>query len=232
MIKTILTPEKRKQYIQEQLLMDGLFGLVEEDPQAAYCALPLTNTPDAAKPFVKERQALLKTILQEANISSYDPGTAPFSPDINLTATPEEIYRTDLGRVAGARFFTAFDTFPSTGLGVELEAARRYNRIPVIFHDRAIRTSRMQPNCAIHIETDSLEKDAKQITKIFHLLKTYTPGRGIKEGQPMLLGFKDGKGVDLVELIAEKFPELRYVYDGTKPPVKFIVANLEDHKIF
>lgn len=219
-LKTLLTTLKREKYLHDQLTMDGLLGLVEEDPKAAYCAVSLTNTPDEAKEFVKKRQDLLKKILNEAGIASYDPGNAPLSPDLNLTATPEEVYRTDLARVAGARFFTAFDTFPSTGMGVEMEAARRYNRISVIIHDKAIRTSRMQPSGSIHIEVHSLEENKEALIKLFRLLQEYEPGRGLKEGQPVLLGFKKNETVDLAALVADKFPELQYTFEGTRPAIK------------
>ena len=206
--------------------MDGLEGL-KEDPNAAYCALSLTNTPEIAKAFVRERQDRVKELLEAAGITSYDPGTAPLSPDLNLTAGPAEIYITDLSRVAGARFFTAFDTFPSTGVGVEIEAARRYNRIPVIFHDSKIRTSRMQPDCAIHLNIIDLDEQSERIIALFKLLKQYEPGRGLIDNIPALLGFKDGETVHLTDLVAKEFPELVYQFDGTKPALLFGMNNHE-----
>lgn len=225
-LEIVIHAESRNAYLENLLRMDGLIGL-QEDVRAAYCALSLTNTPEVAKPFVRERQDKLKEILDAADITSYDPGTAPGSPDLGLTIGPDEIYKTDLSRVAGARFFTAFDTFPSTGVGVEIEAARRYNRIPVIFHDHAIRTSRMQPDCAIHVAIVDLDDQAKRVTEMFKLLKQYTPGRGLVKNMPALLGFKDGETVVLTELVNKTFPDLAYTYDGTKPPLQFGMHNHE-----
>jgi hypothetical protein len=222
-----LSPESRTKYILQLLKMDGLSGL-QEDPLAAYCAVSLTNTPKIAKAFVAARQETLKYILTAAGISSYDPGTAPGSPDLGLTIGPDEIYKTDISRVASARFFTVFDTFPSTGVGVEIEAARRYNRIPVIFHDEAIRTSRMQPDCTIHLNIADLQKQTDRVVEMFKLLKEYEPGRGLYDNRPVLLGFKNLEVVVLTHLISAEFPDLVYTFDGTKPALLF---GLENHDV-
>ena len=225
-LEILIDPSNRSQYLKNLLIMDGLSGL-PEDPLAAYCALSLTNTPTIAKKFVADRQAILKDILETAGISSYDPGTAPGSPDLGLTIGPDEIYKTDLARVAGARFFTAFDTFPSTGVGVEIEAARRYNRIPVIFHDDTIRTSRMQPDCAIHINISDLTEQTDKIVEMFKVLKQYEPGRGLLDSRPVLLGFKEGEIVVLANMIHQQFPDIAYTFDGTKPGLIFGIENHE-----
>lgn len=222
----LIGPDNRNVYLTHQIAMDGLAGVVE-DPTAAYCAVSLTNTPSSAKSFVTERQTILKEILEAVKITPYDPATAPLSPDLNLTTGPEEVYRTDLSRVAGARFFTAFDTFPSTGVGVEIEAARRYNRIPVILHDHTIRTSRMQPDCAIHVSVKDIKVQKERLQQLFAFLREFTPGRGIDNQHPLLLGFKDGKGINLTKAAAKEFPDLVYMYDGTKPPLTFSVDNFE-----
>jgi len=222
----LIEPDNRAAYLANLIKMDGLAGVIE-DPTAAYCAVSLTNTPSSAKSFVTERQTVLKEILEAVKITPYDPATAPLSPDLNLTTGPEEVYRTDLSRVAGARFFTAFDTFPSTGVGVEIEAARRYNRISVILHDHKIRTSRMQPDCAIHVAVKDINAQREQLQELFAFLREYTPGRGIQNQHPLLLGFKKGKAVNLPEVAAQQFPELVYTYDGTKPPLTFSVDNFE-----
>jgi len=222
----LIGPKNRADYLRGLLHLDALDGL-QENANAAYCAVSLTNTPEKAKPFVRERQNQVKEILEHAGISSYDPGTAPLSPDLNLSAGPAEIYKTDLARIAGARFFTAFDTFPSTGVGVEIEAARRYNRIPVIFHDTSIRTSRMQPDCAIHVTITDIDEQAERLSEMFKMLKGYEPGRGLVNKQPALLGFKDGKAEHLTDVIQQQFPELAYTFDGTKPALQFGITNQE-----
>jgi hypothetical protein len=225
-IDILIGPDTRPQYLTQLLKMDGLVGL-EENPRGAYCAVSLTNTPAAAKKFVAERQEVLKGILKTAGIDAYDPGTAPFSPDLDLTTGPEKIYWTDLSRIAGARYFTFFDTFPSTGVGVEIEAARRYNRTPVVFHDDAIRTSRMQPDCTIHVGIKDLEQQANRVTALFQLLQEYEPGRGLINRRPALLGFKNGEAVDLSAIVLQRFPDLSYTYDGTKPALQFGLLNGE-----
>jgi hypothetical protein len=216
-LEVLVGPEGRPFYLESQLAMDGLDGVIE-DPSAAYCALSLTATSEELKPYVNDRQRLLKRILTAAGITPYDTADAPFSPSAGLSIKPEEIYRADLGKVASARFFVAHDILPSTGVGVEMHAAYEYNRIPVIIHDNNIRTSRMQTNRAIHIATDNIFNDAQRILKVFQLLKNYTPGIGFDNGKPALLGFDEqGNCINLERLVSEKFPDLVYEFDGKKP---------------
>ncbi len=78
-LEVLYGPEGREGYVSSQLELDGLNGIVE-DPNATYCAISLTATPEEMKPYVKGRQHLLKHILKTAGITPYDPATAPFSP--------------------------------------------------------------------------------------------------------------------------------------------------------
>lgn len=223
-IEVIIGPHNRAEELAKQLRMDALDGL-QENPFSAYCAIALTNTPELVKPFVRKGQDRIKGLLERASITAYDPGTAPLSPDLNLTEGPGVIYQTDLARVASSRFFTADDTIPSTGKGVETAEARRYNRISVIFHDNRIRTSRMQPDCTIHVGITDWDQQENRIVEMFQMLKTFEPGRGLVDGQPALLGFKDDEVVDLAKEVNETFPDLAYTFDGTKPPLKFALEN-------
>lgn len=55
-------------YLKQLLARDGLAG-IKEDKHAAYCALPLTSTPEELKPELKRRQSILMNILSEAGLS-------------------------------------------------------------------------------------------------------------------------------------------------------------------
>lgn len=222
-------PFSRPFYLKQLLARDGLAG-IKEDQHAAYCALSLTSTPDELKPILKARQSVLMDILTESGLTAYDPGSAPFSPDQGLKFGPEEIYRVDKGKIVGARFFTSLDILPSTGVGVEEETARNYNRIAVVLHDKAIRTSRMQPNRVIHLQYDDLEAQGAQFVQVFQLLQSFEPGIGFDHGVPVLLGFQGKKVVNLEKLIYETFPDLKYTYDGGMSIVQLKVKNIQVFK--
>lgn len=217
-------PLTRPAYLKKLSVRDGLSG-IQESKQTAYCALSLTLTPDELKPILKERQTKLMNILKEAGLTAYDPGSAPLSPDSGLTIGPEEIYRVDKGKVVGARFFVSLDLLPSTGVGVEEETARTYNRIAVILHDKAIRTSRMQPNRIIHLQYDDLDLQRGQLIEVFRFLQRFEPGIGFENGVPVLLGFQRNHAVNLEKETYKTFPDLKYEYDGSKPIVKLKAVN-------
>lgn len=224
-LQVLIGPHNRGRYLRRQLQMDGLIGNVE-DQNAAYCALSLTSTPDELKPFIRQRQDALKLALSDAGITAYDPGTASLSPDLDLSAHPDEVYPTDIARIAASRFFAAHNLLPTTGYGVEVEAARRYNRIPIILMDQGIRISRMIPDCSIRLMYRDFKAQSKDFTEVFKFLKAYQPGRGLLEKVPVLLGFdQSGKVHDLSTLVYKEFPELKYEYDGIAPIVLLQAKN-------
>lgn len=225
-IEVLLDPEERETYIEKLLRMDGLSD-IQEDPQAAYCPISLTSTPEELKPTLKSRQQKLMSVLGEAGISAYDPASAPYSPDIDLSAPPGEIYRVDSGRVVSARFFSGHNILPSTGFGSETEKARIYNRISVILMDKSIRVSRMQPNRFIYLQYENFDEQSSDFISVFEMLQEYEPGMGLNNGLPVLLGFKKtGRGyVDLEDEVYNEFPELQYHYDEDLPIVKLKAEN-------
>ena len=225
-IQINIDPLSRPRYIEELLRRDGLTGIVE-DPNAAYCPLSLTSTPDELKPIIRRRQDVLMQVLQEAGITAYDPGSSPFSPDAGLTIGPDEIYRVDTGRVVSARFCVSHDILPSTGFGEEEEVARAYNKILVILHDEGIRTSRMQVNRSIHLQYSHFDDQAKEFVEVFRFLRQFEPGMGFNREAPALLGFNSQGAVDLAEAVYSNFPHLKYKFDGKVPIVKFSVINPE-----
>lgn len=228
-IKIILDPKKREQFIKKMSKIDGV-PYTPEDPCAAYCPLSLTYTPDELKPIVSQRQqTLMNDILKPAGISAYDPASAPYSPDVNLYSLPSEVYAVDISKVISSRFFVGNDILPSTGVGVETGTAKIYSRIAVILKDKSIRVSRMQPHRMIYLQYDNLEKQKKELIKVFKLLQQYEPGIGFNGHVPALLGFdkKNSDVVDLEELIYNSFPHLQYKYEGTVPILKFRVENPE-----
>jgi hypothetical protein len=226
-IKVVMDPEQRQKYINMLLELDGL-SHIQEDPNAAYCPISLTSTPDELKDAIKSRQhILMNEVLGVAGINAYDPGSAPYSPDTNLTSQPNEVYVVDSGKIVGARFFVGHNILPSTGQGIEAEKAKVYNRMAVMLMDKNMRVSRMQPHRAIYLEYDSFQEKAEQFIPVFQMLQSYEPGMGFNGQLPVLLGFeKTGNGiVDLEETVYREFPQLQYKYDGHTPILKLRSEN-------
>lgn len=226
-IRIDVDPIQRGPYLAHLLNLDGLGGVVE-DKNAAYCAVSLTSTPLELKPIISARQEILMDILKKAGITAYNPETAPFSPDKGLSALPSDVYSTDVGRIAGARFFTAHNILPSTGYGIEVAEARKLNRIPVILMDSAIRVSRMQPPRTISLQYRDFDAQQSEFAEVFRLLKGYEPGIGFNEHKPALLGFDAyGNCVDLEQLVYQEFPELEYRFDPSMPIVQLTAKNID-----
>lgn len=220
-----MDPDQRQKHIDELLALDGLSHIVE-DPKAAYCPISLTSTPDELKESVKERQRILmEDVLTAAGITAYDPGSAPYSPDENLTALPNEVYVVDSGKVVGSRFFVGHNILPSTGIGIEAEKAKTYMRVPVMLMDANIRVSRMQPHRAIYLQYDNFQEQFEQFIPVFEYLQEFDPGIGFNGDLPVLLGFNNDSFVDLEEEVYKKFPDLQYHYDGTRPVIKLRAEN-------
>lgn len=232
-IKVIMDQVQRIRHIKELLKQDGL-SHVKEDPNAAYCFISLTCTPDELKPIIKERQSILmEDVLKPAGITAYDPGSAPFSPDLDLKTQPSEIYMTDSAKIVGARFFTGHDIIPSKGQGIEAEKAKTYNRVAVILMDRNIRISRMMPHRAVYLHYNNFKEQSKEFVEVFQMLKDYEPGMGFRiENKieiPIPIGFEksSGKVADLEQEVYKAFPNLKYDYDGTKHIAKLGIINPE-----
>lgn len=209
------------------LSYDGLSHVVE-DPQAAYCPISLTQAPKELKPYLQSRQDLLmKNVLYKAGIKPYDPSTAPYSPDTNLTSLPSEVYLVDSGKIVGARFFVGHNLLPSTGSGIELEKAKNFNKISVMLMDSHIRISRMQPHRTIYLHYDNFEKQLDEFVQVFAFLTQFEPGMGFNGDVPALLGFskKGTEVVDLEEAVYTSFPKLQYRYDGSIPILKLRCEN-------
>ncbi len=219
-------PLSRSAYLKDKLKGDGLAD-IKENKHAVYCAVPLTSAPEKLKPFIKKRQMILLDILKEAGITGYDPSSARYSPDLSLEIPPQVIYRVDKGKVVESRFFTLLDILPSTGVGIEEETANDYNRISVVLHDRAIRTSRMQTNRTIHLQYDNLEEQREQLVEVFRYLQGFEPGMGFDNGESVLLGFQGRRVVNLEKEIYRLFPDFRYKYEPKVPAIKLIASNPE-----
>jgi len=226
-IKVAMDPEQRQEHINKLLELDGL-PHITEDINAAYCPISLTNIPDELKPILRSRQkTLIKDVLEVARISAYDPSSAPFSPEVDLTTQPEEVYAVDSGKIVGARFFVSHNLLPSTGQGVEAEQAKSYNRIAVMLMDDKIRVSRMQPHRIIYLQYTNFHNQAREFVPVFEMLRDYDPGMGFNRNLPVLLGFgkSGGSPVDLEETIYQEFPELQYHYNGKTPILKLRAKN-------
>jgi hypothetical protein len=228
-IKVLMDPEQRQKYIDMLLELDGL-SHIKEDINAAYCPISLTSTPDELKEGIKSRQKILmEDVLKVAGITAYDPGSAPFSPDKNLTSQPNEIYVADSGKIVGARFFVGHNILPSTGQGIEAEKAKILNRISVMLMDKNIRVSRMQPHRAIYLQYDNFKEESGKFIPLFEMLQEYEPGMGFNSQLPVLLGFekRSSRIVDLEEEIYKEFPSLQYRYEGHIPIIKLRSENPE-----
>lgn len=228
-IKIVMNPTQREKYIDMLLELDGLTH-IKENINAAYCPISLTSTPDELKEGIKLRQKILmEDVLKKSGIVAYDPGSAPYSPDKNLTSQPNEVYVVDSGKIVGARFFVGHNILPSTGQGIEAEKAKIYNRISVILMDKNIRISRMQPHRAIYLQYENFQEEKEKFVPVFEMLQKYEPGMGFNGNLPVLLGFekKENKVVDLEETIYKEFPNLQYKYDGKIPIIKLRSENPE-----
>lgn len=224
-----MDPEQRQKYIDNLLLLDGL-SHIKEDSNAAYCPISLTSTPDRLKGSIGLRQKILmENVLHEAGVTAYDPSTAPYSPDTNLTSQPNEVYAVDSGKIVGARYFVGHNILPSTGQGIEIEKAKFFNRLIVILADKNIRVSRMQPHRSIYLQYSNFEDEAHLFVPVFNMLQKYDVGMGFNGNLPVLLGFeKQGKKiVDLEETVYKEFPDLQYQYDGRTPILKLRSVNPE-----
>lgn len=228
--RVTMDPAQRQQFLQETLIHTNEFlaannlPVITEDRDAAYCPLPLTNTPEALKPIVRSRQKILmQRVLTPAGFKPYDPGTAKYSPDLERNALPSEVYSADAIRIARARFFTDHRFLPSDGFGAESEIASTLNRIAVILFDKNLRVSRMQPRGAICLQYEDFAQQAKEFIPIFKMLKDFEPGKGLDENiLPILVGFPKNGGapVNLEQEVYKNFPKLKYIYDGNAPVAK------------
>lgn len=203
---------------------------IKEQENYAYCPLPLTGAPQELKPELTRRQEILKEILQEAGIESYDPNTAPLSPEKNLTGTPEEVYNTDAKKVALGRMLVGNLMIPSTGTGVEWELASEMGKLPIMLVDRKVRISRMQGPRTITLAYDDLEEQKEEFIEVFKLIRQCPHRIGLDGNKPCFF-YEDEKGnyLRLDYLIFSRFPHLKYQFDGTVPIIKTMVLDPEQN---
>ncbi len=223
-----ITPKERKEYIHQLLKLDGM-SHIKEDPLKAYSTISLTSTPKEQEELIKKRQRILvDEVLAKVGIIAYNPATSIFSPDNSLEAKPEQVYNHDTEKILEARFFTGHMILPSTGAGIELEKAYRFNRIAVILMDKKIRQSRMQPRRAIYLQYDNFEKEKEAFVEVFEMLKQFEPGMGLRGTTPILLGFdQKGNVVDLEQEVYKTFPKLKYKFDSDASRIELNIENSE-----
>jgi hypothetical protein len=225
-ISISVSPYQRDNYLKQILEQDGLYG-VKEDPRAAYLPISLTAVPQEMIPELRLRQRFISEVLEEAGISSYDPATAPFSPDIISDYLPSDIYSEDTLRIAMARYMVGWNITPSTGKGEEIAIGQHLNRIGVEIMDPRVKVSRMQPPRFIYLAVSNLEEARGSLVRVFKRLNEFTPAVGKVDNEPALIGCSNegGEVVALDKLIYGEFPELRYSYDGTVPALELHTAH-------
>ena len=228
-MKILLNPRQRQAYLRQLLEQDGMSSVVE-DTSAAYCPISLTSTPAEMKQVVAQRQRLLvDEVLAQVGITGYDPNSAKYSPDKDLSHLPQEIYVHDSGKILSCRYFVGFNLIPSTGMGVETEKAVRFNRIAVMLHDVNVRVSRMQPHRVIYLQYHNFARQVEQFQEVFRLLQQYEPGMGLVGDEPVLLGFhrETDEAVNLEELVYSTLPDLQYQFDASKPTIALSATNAD-----
>lgn len=228
--KVWIGPRQREKFLETALRLRGIYPSVENE-NGAYCPVSMTGVPEPIKSVLASRRAtLFDKILEPAGISNYDPATGPMSPDLNPRATFPEVYGVDARRVAENRFLVGTVIYPSFGFGTEAEMGLSLNRISVMLFDKSIRTARMWPPCAIFLGYDNLEEQSARFSQVFSFLKQYTPGIGIRYGQPILLGFEgERRAIDLAKTVYGEFPDLAYTHNPSNP---LPLAELKNPEIF
>jgi len=226
-ILVTMDPRQREAYLKTYLTKRGM-SHIKEDLNAAYCPISLTSTPDELRTILGNRQkTLIDNVLAPVGITGYDPENAPYSPDNNATAQSTEICTVDTGKIIGARYFMGHSILPSTGMGVELKTAEFLNRMIILLTDNNIRDTRMKVLEGLNLGYDNFEKQAPRFREVLQMLKQYTPGTGLKNGQPILIGWRntDSKPTDLEDTVNTDFPDLKYTHRGEIPPVKQKLIN-------
>lgn len=223
-LEILLDSVTRQEHISHSLRLRGLSNVCE-DKNKAYCPMSLTAIPDNVRNVMLFRQDIIRNILSDVSITTHEASKILLSPDKSPNATPQEVYRYDLSKLASARFFVAQMLLPSTGIGVELEIARDLNRFGIVLIDRNIKGTRMLPSGLIYLTFSNLKEEASAIKDVFSYLKTFEPGMGMSD-QIVLLGFSgEGEVVNLNRKIEEMFPTLAFRYSGSKPKLNFKVEN-------
>lgn len=232
-IKVLMDPVQRDAFVQSLIHMDGL-GSTREDPAVGYGIIALTGlgtnlspANEQVKTYLGNRQSILRLAMGKAGITLYDPASAPYSPDVNLTASPRTVFMVDTARVAMARHVSFTDVIASTGSGIELEKARRFGKFIYVFHDPEIRTSRMQPDRTLHLVAQNFGRLQNQFIELFQFMQEYDPCIGFDGDMPAMLGAhkQTGSVVNLEEAVARRWPDLMYEYDGTKPLLMMACLN-------
>ncbi|MEM7825606.1 MAG: hypothetical protein QW412_01965 [Candidatus Aenigmatarchaeota archaeon] len=215
--KVLLHPEDRLEYTERLLELDGL-GMIEENKNGIYCAVPLTGAPPEKRKFIEEEHEKIKHCINKAGLEIYDPKDAGMNPWLKIEDYPQKVYDADTFQLVKSRFFEFTNIYPSTGAGIEQQKAIMYVKIPVIVTKSGIFTSRMSTGARriILIEYNDAQSQKDDITSLFKTLREFEPGVGMcRVHGNTLIGYSESeKPVCLPGLIQELFPVL--VYDFNK----------------
>ena len=220
--EVLLDVEGRQRHFAEKLRIEGLSQ--EENPLGCYSAIPLSDVPPAIRRMLLYDHSVLKEAISHAGITVYDPGDAPFNPQLGINDDPDKVYALDTLKVAGARFFTFTNYAGSTGAGIEQEKAHDLVKPSVTFvrgdGNTGIYVSRMSTGMdrSLVVEFGDPHKVARRITELFQALREFEPGVGTCEHHGnVLLGFQgDRDPVCMKGFFEEEFPDLQYNFEKFK----------------
>jgi len=241
--KVLLRPEERPLYIRQLLDFDGMSG-VEEIPDLAYCAQPLTDLTILENQFsaynfqgaqayvkvnieeIKSWHNSLKDYMKKSGMQVYDPGEVTHpkifisQPQITPTQGPRTVFDIDVTKVLQGRVFEYTNLWGSTGAGIEESWAVRYNKIPFVVVKKDKYASRMGTGHrrTIVVAVDNVQNRERDLVSLFKKTSSLDSGIGTCEnhGNTLLL-FEDGKPLCGDAYIHEMYPQLEFEFEKTIP---------------
>jgi hypothetical protein len=241
--QVLVRPVDRPLYVKDLMRYNGI-GDIKEDPNACYCAQPLTDLNILMKQFsvynfigakaamevdlqmIKSWHDSVKDCLHKASIATYDPGevTNPkdliLNPQITPAQGPREVSDIDIGKVIECKLFEYTNLWGSTGSGIEEDTAVIYNKISYIITKKDRYSSRMGTGRrrTLVLAIDEMSKRQEQLVNFFRKTSVLEPGIGTCErhGNVLLL-FEGDKPLCSDSYVQGRFPDLAFNFSDTLP---------------
>jgi hypothetical protein len=224
---------QKLQIVQEKENLEKILGFLSkirgrvdsgkfiEDCLSCYCGLPLSKVPEEKRAQLISDHLKIKSYIEAAGLTTYDPAEAPFNPQGELIGQPQEIFDVDNLMVLVSKFFEFTNLEASTGAGIEQRTAMTYNKVPLIITKRGEYVTRMSTGARriILLEYDNIDSIAEEFTDFIRILKEFSPGTGIcKSHGESLIGFENGSKspVCLHGLAEYHLPHMKYNFDNYK----------------